>query len=484
MKIIMNRKLTSNYAYTLLFQGLNVLTPLITTPYVSRILQPEGVGIISYTVAIATFFAMLAATGVGSYGQREIAYFRDDPDARSVIFWELFWLRTVTTLLIGAVYIGVCFYLREYTTYLLWQSIIVFSVILDVSWFFQGIEEFKIVTIRNSLVKLTSVILVFIIIKDASHLGRYILVNSCSNAFSLLLFLPELRKYVKPVPVKQLNMGRHFRGNLELFIPVIATQIYTQLDKVMLGAMTSTIAENGYYEQARKITSILTPLLAAINTVLFPRVANLYIQQDYDQIKKFHRQTFNIILMLIVPLVTGLWIISDNFVVWFLGEAFIRTSILIKLSGWILLFMCVGNFVGVQMLMPTGRQNQMTTVYMIAAAMNVVLNGLLIPRYLAVGAIVASMIAEAFSCFAQVYLLKKSEFNFPMLADLPKYLGAAAAMVGVLLSLHVLVRLSGPLATIADIAVGAATYFSVLLLLREEMLIQVLTSVLPKSRKK
>ena len=146
--------------------------------------------------------------------------------------------------------------------------------------------------------------------------------------------------------------------------------------------------------------------------------------------------------------------------------------------------MCVGNFVGVQMLMPTGRQNQMTTVYMIAAAMNVVLNGLLIPRYLAVGAIVASMIAEAFSCFAQVYLLKKSEFNFPMLADLPKYLGAAAAMVGVLLSLHVLVRLSGPLATIADIAVGAATYFSVLLLLREEMLIQVLTSVLPKSRKK
>lgn len=479
----MNRKLTSNYFYTLLFQCLNVITPLITTPYASRILLPEGVGIVSYTAALATVFAMFAATGIGSYGQREIAYCRDDMHERSVVFWELFIFRAITTLLVGAVYIGVCFYLIEYKTYMLWQSLIVFSVMLDVSWFFQGIEEFRVITIRNCLVKIVSVVLVFIIIKDSSHLGRYILINSCSSVASLLLFIPEMKRQVRGVSIKQLDIKRHFRGNFELFVPSIATQIYTHVDKVMLGVLASNIAENGYYEQSKKIIAILNPLLTAINVVICPRISNLYMQDNKEDINKLHRQTFNIFLMMVVPLVAGLWIISDNFVVWFFGREFMKASILIKLSGLILLFMGIGNFVGMQFSVPTGRQNQMTVVYLMSAAINVVLNGILIPRYLSVGAVAASLMAEMFACFGQVYLLQKSEFRFSMVADLPKYLLAAAVMTGVLLTLHMLAGLSGPLATIVDIAVGAVVYFTVLLLLREELVTQVLHRFMPGSRK-
>lgn len=457
-----------NYLYNLLYQILLVIAPLVTAPYISRVLHVEGVGIYSYTYTIASAFALFAALGVNSYGQREIAYHQDDIYERSIIFWELLFFRIISTGFVVFLYLCFALHYEEYTIYLLQQSFIVIGTMFDISWFFQGIENFRIIAIRNIAIKLVTVALIFILIHNQNDLGMYILINSLSVFFSYALFFPYLRKSVVFIPIKELNIRRHIKGNIEFFIPLIATQLYSQLDKIMLGAITKSSIENGYYEQARKIVNIVVMVLTSINTVMYPRVANLYIKQEIGKIKKFYDDSFHIILMLLLPIIVGLFIASDNLVVWFFGIEYQKVSILLKLSGFLLIFMSVGNFVGMQYLAPTGKQNKMTGIYLVAAAINIILNFVLIKQYMSLGAIIASIVAEAFSCFAQVLLLKKSKYNFRMLNKTWKYLASSIIMGICLVCLNDFLQSPGIFETLFDIICGVIIYFTGLILLREE----------------
>ena len=467
-RCIMDKKITSNYILNLIYQCLNVLSPLVTAPYISRVLNADGVGIYSYTVTIACTFSFFASLGASSYGQKMIAGARGDIRSRSAIFWELAALRVFTTVIVAIAYLIFSFCYQTYTIYLLQQSFCVFTVMLDLSWFFQGIEEFKTVTIRNAIVKFLTISLIFLLVKDPSHVSRYILINSLSGIVSALTFFPFLRGKVVWVPLRDWKLKRHWRGIIQFFIPLIATQIYGETDKLMLGAMVADIAESGYYEQARKIINILIAVLTSINTVMFPRIAYLDAKHEQSQIEQLHKETFRVILLLLIPMIVGLWCVADNFVLWFLGAQFQKVAELLRFSGLLLIFMSIGNFVGMQYLSPMGKQNEMSVIYLCAAGINLVLNAFLIAAFRSVGAIVASVVAEMFSCCAQVYLLKKSEYNFKMSKGLHKYILAAAAMACVILQMNYILQLEGVIATVLDVGVGAAVYLAALIVLREE----------------
>lgn len=473
----MKTKIFKNYLYNLSYQILVVLAPLITAPYISRVLKPDGVGIYSYTTTIATAFALFAALGVNTYGQREIAYKQGDKEGQSIIFWELFLARLFSTALVGIVYLLFCLAYSQYNEYLILQSLIVFATMLDISWFFQGIEEFRIIAIRNAIVKLVTIVLIFILVKSQADLSAYILINSVSIFGSYLLFFLNLNKYIIKIDYKKLHPLRHTRGIIEFFIPLLATQLYSQLDKIMLGAIASSSVENGYYEQSRKIVSILIMVITSINTVMFPRISNLYAQDKKEEIICLYKRTYKLILMMVIPISIGVFFSSNNFVAWFFGEEYLPVAFLMKLSVILLFFMAIGNFVGMLYLSPTGKQNQMTAIYLLSAAINVVLNFFIIPKFQSVGAIMASIVAEIFSGCAQLFLLQKSEYRCDLFDGVWKYIFAGLIMAIGLYFLQKISPLTGVSQTALEVIVAAVIYAFILLLEREENLMLALNGL-------
>lgn len=284
------------------------------------------------------------------------------------------------------------------------------------------------------------------------------------------------------VPLRKLNLKKHSAGGFGFFIPLIAVEIYSQLDKIMLGSMTIGALENGYYEQARKITAMVVSIVTSLNTVLLSRVANLYINHQKDQIIDYYRNSVRFIYLLLFPMCVGMLVISQNFTAWFFGTDYGKVATLLDLSCPLLFFMCVGNFVGVQYLSPMGMQNKMTKAYLTAAAVNFCLNLLLIPRLYSVGALIASIIAEAVSCFIQLYYFAKSEYAIPLWKPMWKYIVSALVMGVILLGLNAILPVAGVLQTVADIVVGGIVYAACLILLREELVCMVLKTVKAKQK--
>jgi len=465
----METKIIKNYIYNLSYQILMVLSPLITTPYISRVLHADGVGIYSYTFTIATAFALFAALGVNTYGQREIAYCGDNIELRSKTFWELFVARVIMTSVIGICYIIFSFSYSKYKTYLLAQSFIVFATMIDISWLYQGIEEFKLIAVRNIIIKLITVSLIFAFVKEPNDIVLYILVNSISSFGSSFLFFIDIRKHIQKIPFTELEFQKHIKGTIEFFIPLIATQIYSQLDKIMLGAITNDEFQNGYYEQSRKIINILIMVTTSINGVMYPRISKLFANNEHSEICIFYQRSIKMIWLLLCPMMVGIVLVSDNFVSWFFGEGFYQVSILMKLSAPLLLFMTLGNFVGMQYLSPTGKQNKMTLIYLASAIINVILNSILIYRLQSVGAIIASMIAEAFSCVVQLFIIKKSRYNFNILDGIWKYIISSLVMGISIYLLQMYSSITGFLQTIIEVLVAIFIYTIGIIVTRDQL---------------
>lgn len=480
----MNKKIAKNYFYNLSYQVLMVIVPLITTPYVSRVLQASGVGLFGYTQTIAVAFSLFAALGINNYGQREIAYYQDDRQERSRIFWELFIVRLITTSIVALIYIIFSLSYKDYTRYLIGQGLIVVGTILDISWLFGGMEDFRTIAIRNIFVRSATVILIFILVKSRNDVLIYILINSISTILSYALFFVQLKKYVDWVELGKLRIFRHIKGSIEFFIPLIATQLYSHLDKIMLGAMIDSKVESGYYEQARKIVNIVILVLTSINAVMYPRISKLYKEGASNEIKNDYMITFRIIVMLMLPITVGLFVIAPDFTLWFFGQGYDGVPVLIRLSCLLLVFMAVGNFVGVQYLSPMGKQNKMTIIYIISAVINLILNAVLIPYCYSTGAMIASIIAEAFSCFSQVYLFKKSEYSITLLYGTWKYFVATFIMAAIITVFHIHCRhLTTTLLLMIEMILGMVVYFAVLLISEDEMIQAGLTKVLHRIRK-
>ena len=464
----MDKKIAKNYIYSAVYRVLIVIIPLITTPYVARVLKPEGNGIYGYTNSLATLFTLFAALGFSAYGQREIAYKQDDLYGRSVVFFEICFLRAITTCIAVTAYIIFSYAFTEYTVYLLPQCMTVMAVLFDISWYYQGLENFKITVIRNLFIKIVSVACIFLFVKKDSDLVLYIVILTASNLISNILYLFSIKKYIVLVKRKDLHPLRHVRGAIEFFIPLIAVEIYSHLDRIMLGSLIPGTTESGYYEQARKVTTIIVGLIISINSVMMSRISNLYAKQEKEQIIAFYKQTFKIVLILLVPICVGLLVTADNFVVWFFGADYTKVATLLKMASLLIIFMCIGNFSGIQYLQPTGQQNKMTKAYISAALLNIALNWVLIPSFASVGAMAASIVAEIVSCGMQTFFLLRSEYRFNMLEGTWKYFLSAIMMALSIFAFNKAFPLGGVIETCINILIGLIVYFSLLYVCREE----------------
>ena len=404
------KSVSKNYLYNMAYQILAILLPLITTPYLSRVLGAESIGIYSYTYSIATYFVLFGTLGVALYGQREIAYVQDNSKKRSIVFWEIFLLKCFTMMISMLIYYFSFCMGGQYKVYYRILLIELITQTVDIIWFFRGIEEFKKTVIRNLIVKAIFFVSIFVFIKSANDLVKYVFIVTLANLignFTLWAYIP---KYIEKISFKDLHIFRHFKSVILLFIPQIAVQIYTMLDKTMIGYLVADKSETGYYEQAQKIINILTTLITSLGVVMVPRMASTFAKGDKEQLKKYMYNSFRFVFFLAFPIVAGLIIVADKFVPLFFGEGYDRVIILMRIIAPVILFIGMSNILGTQYLLPVKKQKEYTISVVIGALLNFATNLLLIPSQLAVGASITTIMAEATVVAIQFFFIRK-EFN-------------------------------------------------------------------------
>lgn len=396
-----------NYIYNMAYQIVLVLTPLILTPYVSRVLGAEGIGIYSYHYTIANYFLIFAKLGVDNYGNRTIAKLQGRIQEISESFWNIYTLQFILSCLSIVIYL-VYFFIFVSNDYLivLITLLLVISGMLDINWFYFGIENFKISTIRNILVKVLNIILVLLFVNEASDIWIYTLIMCGSIAISQTVMWFNMKKYVIWIKPSYNEVIKHIKPNLVLFIPVIAVSIYKWMDKIMLGSL-SNMTEVGYFENAEKLINIPIGLVTALGTVMLPRVTNMIANGELKKTEKIINKSLLFSLFLCCGMTFGILGVSKEFVPLFYGEGFEPVSLVLMFLGPTMLFICWANVIRTQYLIPNSQDKSYIVSVLGGAVVNLIANIVFIPEYGAIGAAFGTLMAEAAVCIIQTVAVKK-----------------------------------------------------------------------------
>ena len=475
--------LKKNIAISTLYQILIIILPLITAPYIARVLGPDQSGVYDYTNSIMTYFAMFAALGTASYGVREIARVRDDAAMRSKLFWEIELMTVMTsTVCIIAWFIFIAI-TPQYKVIYLVLTMGLLSTMFDISWFFAGMEQFKYTVTKNAACKLIGVILMFLFVKKEEDLLLYIIIMISSTMIGNLSMWLYVPRFVEKVDFRTLTFRKHFHETLIYFVPTVATSIYTVLDRTLIGVITKNKAENGFYHYAMQIVNMMKALtFSSLNMVLGSRLSFLFAEKKYDEIKEKIADSTNYILFMGYGICFGVIGVAKRFVPVFLGPGYDRVATMLILMSPIVIIIGISNCLGSQYYTPAGYRKLSAKYIIIGAVVNLLLNLLLIPKYWGYGAITASLIAE--SVITILYMKNCNGYLRveTIIKDSWKKIIAGLVMLIVIRALDGIIS-SDILALLVEIAVGFTVYCAVIVLLRDSFMKDLLMGkVLKKKR--
>lgn len=398
---------TENYIYNTLYKVLTLLTPLITAPYLARVIGNEGVGIFSYTYSIAYNFMLVAKLGLTNYGSRCVARVRDDEKKLAKTFSEIYGLQIITTVVASALYfVFVVNFLEEYRTICLVNSLYVISIAIDIDWLFYGLEKFKMTSIRNAVIKLLTVVAILVFVKDIDDLIIYIIIMAVSDALKYLFIWVNFRSCTRFVKIEFSNLISHLKPDFILFIPVIATSVYRSMDKIMLGSM-STMAETGIYENSEKIVYMLLGFITSLEMVMMPKMSNLIEHGKKDEAQKNIRYSMMFVVWLASAMAFGVTGISERFVPVFYGDGFLGVIELLPSLAITLIFIGWANVIRTQYVMPNGKDHLYVISTVIGAVVNFCINFALIPFLQAEGAVIGTIVAELSVAVYLSYIVRK-----------------------------------------------------------------------------
>ena len=463
----MRNSIKKNYIYNLIYQILVIILPIITTPYISRVLGAENIGIYSYTTSISAYFILFGSLGINLYAQREIAYHQDNKKKNSKTFFEIVILRDITMLISIIIFFIAFGTSGEYGFFYKILIIELIAQCFDISWFFSGLEEFKKTVLRNLVVKCTSVIAIFLLVKTPDDLYIYFLIYVLSafiGNISLWFYLP---KYIIKVKLKEINIVKHLKPTLALFIPEIAIQVYTILDKTMIGAIWEDKSEVGYYQQSERVIKLLLTIITSLGTVLLPRVANCFANNKKQQVFEYIKKSFNYVYFLAFPMIFGIIVVANKFVPMFFGPGYDRVIILMSIISPIILFIGMSNVIGKQYLLPTKRQKQYTISVIIGAIINFAVNSCLIWKYGALGASLGTVIAEFSVTLVQIIFVRK-EFNVKEILKLSLNYLISSVVMFIICKLVGFIHVSDLVSIVLQIGIGVIIYIALLLVLKDK----------------
>lgn len=472
-------KVVKNYLYNAAYQLLLVLLPLISMTYVSRVITNTGVGINAYTNSIITYFVLFGSLGINLYGNRQIAYLREDKIEMSKTFWEIVILRFFTVAL-AYVFFVVYVPFSRYPTIMIYQSINLLAVVLDVSWVFMGIEDFKKTVTRNTLVKIFSLIFILIFVRTKSDLWLYVVILGLGTFLGNLTLWPFLKGIIIKIPLKNLRIRRHIRPSLALFIPQVAVSVYAVLNKTMLGSMTGSI-NSGYYNNADTIIKTVLALATATGTVMLPHVANAFANGESEKINNMLYDSFDFISFSTIPMMFGLAAISLHLGPYIYGTGFEPVGVAMFLETPVLLLIGWSNAIGTQFLLPTNRTSEYTVSVMIGAVVNIFLNFPLIYLWGLKGAVIATVVSEIGVTAYQLWVIRKIINYRQLFTNVWKYMLAGLVMFIPVFKINMTLRTS-VISIFIEIVLGAFIYIAMIFILRPTIIYKAMKLI--KERKK
>ncbi|MEK0396386.1 flippase [Lactobacillus delbrueckii] len=464
-------RVVKNYLYNVGYQVLAIIVPLITSYYVSRVLSPEGVGANAFTNSIIQYFMLLANIGIGYYGNREIAYVRDNKQKMAATFWEIQIIKTVMTVVAYLSFVVFMAFYSGNKTYMWAQSINLLAVAFDISWLYQGLEDFKRTVLRNTFVKIVSMVAIFIFIKSPNDVTLYITVLALSTMLGNLTLWPHaVKNYGCVGHGVRLNPWHHFVPTVMMFVPQIATQLYVQLNRTMLGLMVDQKA-SGFYQYSDSIVKLILAFVTATGTVMLPHVANAFAKGDMKKVHEMLYKSFDFVSALAYPMMFGVAGVSLTLAPLYysakyapVGPAMLIESIVILMIAW-------SNVIGAQYLIPVNRVKDYTTSVTVGAVINIILNFPLIHFWGLQGAMWATVMSEISVTTYQLFVVRNSLNVKQMFGSTWKYLLSGAVMFVPVFWLNTHMK-SSWLWLLIEVIVGTVIYLCMIFLLRAPIINQ------------
>lgn len=394
-----------NAVYNILLAVSQVLLPLVTFPYISRVLLPQGVGTYTFVDSYTQYFVLIAALGIPIYGMREIAKAKKSLVDRSQVFTELLSIHLLVSVFVSLLYIVSFLTLAPLKGHsqLFWiGSSLLLSNIFVMEWFFQGMEQFPFITLRTLCIRILTVVAVFIFIKSPADTVLYYAINCASVFINAIVNCLYARKFVK-ISFHQLSLKRHLTPLLYIFSTGLVTNVYTLLDSVVLGFLTDTI-QVGFYTTAVKLSKILIMILVAFTTVLVPPLSLAYKEGRYSDAKTLLSKSFNYVIFISVPLSVGVYVIAQPLILLFSGPDFLPAALSLKILSPTVLIVGLSYVFGQQIINATGNERYFLVSAMIGMIISIGLNLLLIPHIKQTGAAITNLSVE----FTVMLLLMRS----------------------------------------------------------------------------
>jgi len=423
-----------NILYQMSYEILSFILPIITSPYISRVIGPDGLGQFSYSHSVAYFFVLVSMLGIRNYGNRSIAKARNNQDRLNKTFSGLFVVHAIVSFVAILVYIVYIALLEDgiKKTLAVIQMLYVTSALFDISWVYFGLEQFKKTVTRNIITRILTVVCVFIFVHTVGDLWKYCLIMATGNLISQCILWINIDKSVRFVKVSKEDILIHIPPLLLLFIPTIAVSIYKYMDKIMIANMSDTV-QLGFYDNSEKIINIPCNLISAIGLVMLPRISNI-VSRENDGNKSIHlmERSIKYIMCFSMGMTFGLIAIANEFSVLFWGNDFEECGGIIQQLCITIPFWSYASIIRTQYLIPREKDREYLTSIVFGAGLNVIVNYLMIPRYGASGAVIGTIGAE-FSVFFIQVLFTKRHFNHDqsMLSIVPYCIFATAMYFGI-----------------------------------------------------
>lgn len=461
---------------------ISYIIPLITVPYVSRILGAEGIGINSYTMANVTYFTMFCMLGIGGYGKRTIAICRDDKQKTSKVFWELTVIHGICSAFILFLYLLLIFYSAKYRVYYVVNLITILASAIDINWFFEAYEKFRLLSIRNCALKILTLFLILLFVNTKEDLALYIGINALSVFLANFLLIFEVIKYIKFVPLRELNCSRHVKEIMIYFIPTIAASVFSVLDKSVINWITNSDVENGYYEQAYKIYLAINAFVHSLEGVLAPRMSYLFVNGTKQEFVKKINDAIKCMLLMAMPCAFGIAAIAPSMIPIFLGDGFEKTIPILYVFMPLIIVVGMSVYLDGLYLVPSGQRKKSAAAVCVGAISNLFLNVMLVIRWQALGAAIATLITEMIVSSIMLYLSKEIIDKREVLSSALKY---GLDGLGVFVSVRLISSLDvGAYSLILQIVVGGVTYIMLLFVQKEPRLLQVMSQLHRRNNRK
>lgn len=472
------KSLLKNFIYNSIFTILNLLFPIITLPYVSRIIGADGIGRINFSNSIMNYFLIVASLGIPLYGVREIAKVKNDDTELGRAVSEILIINFISTIICITAYylmVNIFGYFKDDYILFLISGISLFLNIFNLDWFYQGLEEYKYITFRSAVIKIISIISMFFFVKDRNDYIIYALINVLALSGNNLINILNLKRFVRP-QFKSLRIKRHLKSIMVLLSIQVAVNIYINLDTTMIGILADKESV-GYYSNAIKINKIIVSVITSISTILLPRLSEYVNEKKFDDFNLLVEKAFKFIIYISVPAMIGVFFLSEPIIIILSGKEFVPAINTMRILVPLILVLGIGNLFGTQVLMPLGKEKKIFFSVFMGALINFIINLILIPKFKQNGAAISTIIAESTVMICQVFLAFKYLSFKVSIKDFKNNILSNLAMILILLVISISIK-NLFVKFILSVLSGAITYLSFNILLKDKLTNEVISRIM------